>query len=184
MTSTAAISGFVTASRLKCDIVTVLRHPVDRYLSVYYFWRQLYESGVERSLNTELAWKFSLDEFVKIRDQPNLIEEFENRATCQIAYGSGLAQRRQMRQDGLTNDEIFATAVRNLETFTAVGIQEDMTRFADVIATTYGVTLTVEKINVTKQRQEINDLPISTCRAIQDWVYMDLELYQRALRRI
>jgi Sulfotransferase family len=176
--------GFNTAKRLTGDIVTVLRHPVDRYLSVYFFWRQLYETGVERSLNTELAWKFSLDEFVKIRDQPGLIEEFENRATFQIAHGSSLMHRREMRLEGLTNDMIFAAAVHNLDTFKAVGIQENMSRFIEVIASAYGLVLKVERINVTKQRQGVEDLVLSTRRAIQDWVYMDYELYQHALRMV
>ena len=174
--------GYHTASRLGGDIVTVFRHPVDRYMSVYYFWRQLYNSGVERSLNTELAARFPLEEFVKIRDQPHLIEEFENRATFQIAYGSSLPHRRQMRLDGLTNDAIFTMASRNLDSFKAVGIQEDMTRFAAAINAAYGITLDIQMVNVTKERPEVRDISVATRRAIQDWVYMDLELYQQALR--
>jgi hypothetical protein len=176
--------GYDTAKRLGGDIVTIFRHPVDRYLSVYYFWRQLYETGVERSVNTELASKYPIEEFVQIRDQPSLLEEFENRATLQVAYGSSMAQRRQVRLQGWTNDSIYAEAVRNLGTFKVVGIQEDMTRFVDAIAAIYGVSLKVDKINVTKQRQSLKDLSMSTCRAIQDWVYMDMELYQQALRML
>ena len=111
-----------------------------------------------------------------------MIEEFENRATLQVAYGSSMAQRRQVRLQGWTNDAIYAEAVKNLSEFKVVGIQEDMNRFVDSMAKTYGVMLKVEKINVTKQRQSVSDLSMNTCRAIQDWVYMDMELYQQALR--
>ncbi|WP_428395322.1 sulfotransferase family 2 domain-containing protein [Lichenicoccus sp.] len=174
--------GYHTASRLGGDIVTVLRHPVDRYMSVYYFWRQLYNTGVERSLNTELAARFPIEEFVQIRDQPWLIEEFENRATFQLAYGSSLVHRRQMRLDGLTNDAIFNMALRNLDGFKAVGIQEDMTRFAATIKAAYGIVLDIQKVNVTEERPQVRDISVATRRAIQDWVYMDMELYQQALR--
>ena len=174
--------GYHTASRLGGDIVTVLRHPVDRYMSVYYFWRQLYNTGIERSLNTELAARFPLEEFVQIRDQPWLIEEFENRATFQLAYGSSLVHRRRMRLDGLTNDAIFNMALRNLDGFKAVGIQENMTRFAAAIKAAYGIVLDIQQVNVTEERRQVQDISVATRRAIQDWVYMDMELYQQALR--
>jgi hypothetical protein len=174
--------GFTTASKLEADIVTVLRNPVDRYISVYYFWRQLFEAGEERTFNTELAHKYSLDEFVQIRDQPNLLEEFENRSTYQIAFGSSLLQRRKLRQESLSSDDIFKLAIGNIHRCKAVGIQEDMSRFVGTILKQYGVSLTVEKINVTKARATINDVSIRTRRIIQDWVYMDIELYQEALR--
>ena len=35
--------GYHTAATLGGDMITVLRSPVDRFLSVYYFWRQLHE---------------------------------------------------------------------------------------------------------------------------------------------
>ena len=93
--------GFNTAERLKGDIVTVFRHPVDRFLSVYYFWRHLYDKGIEKTKNTELAYKFKLEDFVRIKDDPGLLEEFYNRCTLQIAYGSSINQRIEMRSKGL-----------------------------------------------------------------------------------
>jgi len=172
--------GFDTASRLQGDIVTVFRSPVDRFVSVYYFWRQLYERGVEKTKNTELAYKFKLDEFVKIKDDPGLVEEFLNRCTLQVAYGSSTEQRRTLRLRGLTDDEIFRMAVANLEKFSVIGIQEKMGPFADKIAEKFGVNLKIEKINVTEERLKIADISVSTRRAIQEWVFMDIELYQQA----
>ena len=176
--------GFDTAAKLDGDMITVLRHPVDRFLSVYYFWRQLHEARAETSLNTELASKFSLDEFVQVTDQPGLIEEFQNRCTFQIAYGSSLNQRRHLRLKGQTNDQIFQLALDNLAKFKVVGVQEDMARFSEAAAQAFGVTLNINRINVTKERPEISSISISTRKTIQEWVYMDMELYQHALRRI
>jgi hypothetical protein len=174
--------GFETASRLGGDIVTVLRHPVDRFISVYYFWRQLFETGKERSINTQLASKFSLDEFAQLIDQPGLIEEFHNRCTLQIAYGSSLKHRRDIRLQGLNDDDVFNLALNNIKLFKVVGIQEKIGMFADRIENTFGVSLNIEKINVTQGREEVSSISISTRRRIQRWVYMDMELYQEALR--
>ena len=172
--------GFSTAKRLNGQIVTILRHPIDRFLSVYYFWRQLYETGVEKTKNTELAHKFKLEEFVRIKDYPGLIEEFFNRATFQIAFGSSLNQRIELRLKGFTENEIFDLAAKNLAGFKAVGIQENMGPFVDAINRLFGVTLNIEKVNVTGKRAGVSDIPVATRHAIQDWVYMDLELYQYA----
>jgi hypothetical protein len=82
--------GFDTATQIGGRMVTVLRDPVDRFVSVYYFWRTLYDQGVERNRKTALAVNYNLTEFAKIRDEQLLAEEFFNRATWQIAYGSSI----------------------------------------------------------------------------------------------
>ena len=174
--------GFDTAKRLNGDIVTVLRHPVDRFLSVYYFWKQLYTTGVEKSSNTELAHRFDLADFVTLNDQLGLLEEFQNRCTFQIAYGSSLDHRRRLRLQGLSENQIFDMAVANLRSCKVVGIQENMPSFSTKIHQTYGIDLHIQPINVTKERVEVDAIPISVRRSIQKWVYMDLELYQEGLK--
>jgi hypothetical protein len=174
--------GFETAARLNGDIVTVLRHPVDRFISVYHFWRQLHDTGVERSINTELATKYSLDDFVTIKDQSGIVEEFQNRCTFQIAFGSSISQRKALRVQGLNDDAIFKMAVENLKQIRVVGIQEKLGQFAEKISDTFGVDLELKKVNVTLNRPEVTDVSVSTLRNIHDWLYMDIELYQEALR--
>lgn len=176
--------GFATASRLKGDIVTVLRHPVDRFVSVYHFWRQLHRTGKEMSANTEWAAKYSLDDFVSITDQIGMIEEFQNRCTFQLAYGSSLAQRKHLRLEGLNDDAIFKLAVDNLKKVKVVGIQEQLGKFAQAISDTFDLTIDIPKINVTEERTDVTDISVSTIRRIHAWLYMDMELYQEALRRI
>jgi hypothetical protein len=175
--------GFETAKRLGGKLITVLRHPVDRFVSVYYFWRQLYERGIERSFNTELASKYSLNEFVKIRDQPGLLEEFYNRSALQIAHGSALHHRRELRQRGLTEDEIFRMAVGNLREFAVVGIQEDMLGLASKIRNATGIELGVQRINVTEARSPVSEIDIGTRNLMHQWLYMDLELYAEVIRQ-
>ena len=174
--------GFETAKRLRGDVITVLRHPIDRFISVYYFWRSLYAAGTERSANTELAARFELRDFVRLWDQPGLVEEFYNRCTFQVVYGSSLGQRRQLRLQGRTDDDIFKMAVENLRSCKVVGIQENLGGFVNKIARTFAVKLDVRSVNVTKDRPDMDSVSVDVRKVIQDWVYMDIELYQEALK--
>src|SRR5262249_51742520 len=109
---------------------------------------------------------------------PSLNEEFYNRSTWQIAYGSMLEQRRELREMGKTEEDIYRLAIENVQKFAVVGTQEDMPEFAKKIKAKYGSDLNVEKINVTQSRAEAFDLPIRTVRRIQQWVEIDLELFE------
>ena len=56
--------------------------------------------------------------------------------------------------------------------------------FVDTIARLFGVKLKIEKINVTEKRTDVSAISVATRHAIQEWVYMDLELYERARKII
>jgi Sulfotransferase family len=176
--------GFKTATQLGGEILTILRNPVDRFVSVYYFWRQLFEKGVEQSQNTFLANKYPLREFVKIRDEPSLLEEFYNRMTWQIAHGSSLALRRELREEGKSDDDIFKLALANLSSFSVVGVQERLGAFQLAVEQKFSVALKIRKANVTGVRAEVEEIDTVTIRAIQDWSFMDLELYHHACKLV
>jgi hypothetical protein len=173
--------GFKTASQIGGDIIAVFRNPVDRFVSVYYFWRQLHARGVEKSRNTAMAAKYDLDQFVLIRDEPFLLEEFHNRITWQVAYGSSLSLRLELRNQGQSEDEIFLAAINNVGAFAVVGVQERMGEFCSELESKYGVAFPIRQVNVTENKAGRHDLKVQTLRRIQDWVYMDLELYQSVL---
>jgi hypothetical protein len=176
--------GFKTAAQLGGQIVTVLRNPVDRFVSVYYFWRQLSETGAEKSQKTMLAGKYPLSEFVKIKDEPSLLEAFYNTMTWQIAHGTSLALRRELRDMGKTDDDIFQLALTNLSTFSLVGVQERLALFEIAVARQFSVALKIRRANVTEARPAVKDIGIATIRAIQNWSFMDLELYQHAYKHV
>lgn len=172
--------GFETAVKLGGEIITVLRNPVDRFVSVYHFWRRLSERGIERTQRTALANKFSLSEFVKIRDEPALLEAFYNVMTWQIAHGSSLTRRRELRLAGKTDNDVIALAVANLSTFALVGIQEKLQIFEAAMAHRYSLPLKIRKINVAEVRPGSRDIDAATLSAIRDWTFMDLKLYEYA----
>ncbi len=87
----------------------------------------------------------------------------------------------ELRQQGKTEDDVFQAALRNLESCSVVGTQERLSDFGDELKHRYGVELQIERVNVTQNKAEKRDVRVQTIRRIQDWVYMDLELYQHVL---
>ena len=169
--------GFDTAIKLDGALVSVLRDPVDRFLSVYYFWRQLAKSNVENSVNTRLASKYELSDFVTLTDVPSLIEEFQNRVTWQIASGFSLAHRVKMREHGMSDLAIFEKAKNNVPTFSVLGIQEDLVDLEKKISATLGLTIKIPRTNVTDGRMPRDKIPYSVLRKIEEWVFLDIYLY-------
>jgi hypothetical protein len=170
--------GYATASRLGGEIITVLRNPVDRFISVYYFWRRLFEKGIEKSHRTLMANRFSLAEFVKIRDEPALLEAFYNAMTWQVAHGSSLLLRREFRQMGRNDDDVLQVAIANLGTFSLVGVQEKLDVFEAAMARKFSMPLKIRKVNVTESRPTVSDIDAATISAIHDWTFLDRRLYE------
>jgi hypothetical protein len=131
--------GYETAAKLGGSIVSVFRHPVDRFISVYYFWRQLHDSGIEVRQATIIASKYSLDQFARIRDVYALTEELCNRMTYQTAFGASPSHRELLRIRGRTDEDIYQMARHNVGTFSVVGVQENMADFETKIERRYGV---------------------------------------------
>ncbi|MBY0330135.1 MAG: sulfotransferase family 2 domain-containing protein [Acetobacteraceae bacterium] len=172
--------GYPTAQKIGGRMLTVLRNPVDRLVSTYYFWRELYAKGIERAVKTRLASQYSLEQFLAIGDEPQLFEEFANRMTWQLTYGSSLGQRRAAREAGVTDDVLLSTAIANLSGFAVVGIQENMGQFLADMKAAFGVELPLQHANVTEERAALADLPASVFRAAYEWAYLDIQLYMWA----
>ncbi|MBX9594599.1 MAG: sulfotransferase domain-containing protein [Roseomonas sp.] len=172
--------GYPTAQRIGGRILTVLRNPVDRIVSTYYFWRELYAKGIERAVKNRLAAQYSLEQFLSITDEPQLFEEFANRMTWQLTHGSSLGQRRAAREAGVTDDALLAAAMANLDSFAVVGIQENMGQFLADLKATFDVDLPLERANVTEERADLAELPASVFRAAYEWAYLDIQLYMYA----
>jgi hypothetical protein len=172
--------GFPTAQRIGGRMLTVLRNPVDRIVSTYYFWRELHAKGIETAIKTRLASRYSLEQFLAITDEPQLFEEFSNRAVWQLTYGSSLAQRRAAREGGVTDDTLLAKAIENLDAFAAVGIQENMGQFLRDMKAGFGIDLPLEQVNVTAERAALAELPAGIFRAANHWAYLDIQLYMYA----
>lgn len=167
--------GYELASTLEANIVCVLRDPIDRFLSVYYYWQQLYQDQQVQRSGVKAAAILSLDEFVERFDEIALIEELYNRMTWQVACD----YRWEFRRDYLEfkSEEILQRALQNLNDCAVVGRLENMPRFAKDVYDRLGVKLDIDHINVTRKKTSKKSIPLSTRRKIMDWVHWDLELY-------
>jgi hypothetical protein len=172
--------GFTVACEIGGDLITVLRDPVDRFLSTYYFLRQLFNSGTERSHKASLAARFDLDQFARIRDEPVLEDELHNRMTWQLAHSHRVARRRELN---VGDAELVRIAIENLSKFAIVGSQTDMAGLAEAIRRKYNVGLSIGRVNVTEQLWAREDIPSATMDRIAWWVHLDQELYREWTNR-
>ncbi len=173
---------FHTAERIGGDFITVLRDPVDRFLSIYYFWRSLYQREIERTRATTLAINYSLDDFASFFDDKGLIEALYNRMTWQLAYSWEVDMRNDWRQQHKLNDlGVLELAKENLSKFKVVGFQE---RYSDVVEKLnglYGINMANKEVNVTKSRERAHDISPETLAKIRSWLHLDVQLYEYAL---
>ena len=171
------------AIRYGDQIVTVLRHPVDRFVSIYYFWRELYDKKIERTRKTTLAHSLSLLEFARAMDEPELCSELMNRMTWQLHSSFRLIRRFELRRDtALTRADLVAQAMDNLRSFAVVGFQDRYGDFVDAINETFHLDIENRKINVTQRRSAVEDLSHAELSEILPWVEADMEIYTTALR--
>jgi hypothetical protein len=174
--------GYATASALGGDIVAVVRHPIDRFASMYFFWRGLFEKGIETNGRAQLAKKYSLAEFARIRDEPTLLEALPDSMTFQLAHGYTLAHRRALRDAGRSEEEIYEMATAHADSFAIVGTQERLDWVQARLARHFGFAVPLRHVNVTPQRVPLAGLDFVTIRAIEPWVTMDMALYMHVVR--
>lgn len=177
------ISGHFGYARLKPlggRIVVLLRDPVDRIMSVYYYWRDMNRRGITDSRQSAIAARFSLDDFVAIRDDPSLVEQFCNRMTWMLADTYSLRNRGIRRAEGLSDAELLARALANLRACAVVGVQDRMDAFADQFTARTGLPLVLERLNATQERPRLAELSPRTRQRMMEWVPLDVELYQAA----
>ncbi len=152
----SAHAGWDTAHRLGHHIVTVLRDPVDRILSLYNFWGTIPdEAAVMRPGNridpaVRLAKTLSFEEFV-LSDEPRLIGDLDNAQTFQILANNPVWARKPFAN--WSDDAIRAEAEAHLAAMEAIGVTEDLAGFATALDRSLGIPLEITRRNVTSEKR-------------------------------
>jgi hypothetical protein len=149
---------------------TVLRDPVERVLSYYYFARRFSPHTLRQHGNDPAM---TLPRFVESR------ESIKTR-NLQTRLLAGIGRRRVSKKD---DDEILALAKKNLqEAFTVVGLTE---RFDETLLLLKNAFhwrhIFYVKLNVTKRRPASHTTPPEIRQVIRADNQLDLELHRYAL---
>jgi hypothetical protein len=160
--------GFHDVYSIDGTYITILRNPIDRVISNYYFIKQ----NEKHFLHQELTSKnYSLEKFIT----SGIALEADN---CHVRYLSGKIDAPY----GKCTPEMLEAAKSNLiKSFSVFGIQEYYNEFLLLMREIHGWKIPFYKrYNKTKRRANIKDLDSKTLEVITSLNSLDIELYNFA----
>lgn len=155
---------------------TVLREPMDRALSNYWFARGLTDAPIGPvRLHAELAQTYSLETLLYS----------ENRA-----HTTWLSNVQAMHYAGLicditdleSDEQLLCAAKEALDRFDLVGVNEDLEDLLLVVGAECGIPISgnAPRMNATSQRKSVSELPIELQEQLERLNTVDTELYRYA----
>lgn len=177
-----AHAGMDVAEPIATDLITVLREPTDRILSLYNYWRSVpgdsavvYESGkVDPAVS--LAKSLSFQDFV-VSDHPRILHDINNGQTFQVASSNNARGRRALMDK--TDTEILEIAKDNLLKMQAVGRTENLKAFGQQMLERLDMKLDIPFHNKTQKnfiaRQQLDPDVKSRLQELNE---LDYALYE------
>jgi len=153
--------------------LTMLRHPVDRVLSHYYFVRNNIQAG--HNAVADLAKEKPLEEFLESTDAAAIKFTANGQTRHFMALlWDGHAELATAQQLGL--------AKQALEQYDVVGVFPMLDEFVEVLCADLGLLFDqpMPHINVTKNRPPENAIPKSALARIESMNSADIELFDHA----
>lgn len=168
--------GIETALRLDSDLITVLRNPFDRVLSLFYYWKEVEGGPV-------LVKNMNLEEFLDTRIRMTT-EDLDNGQTWQLAYGNTNIVRK--KHSGISKDDLLAKAIENLDRFAILGVYENLDEVTRQIQDRYMLSLgrLPCRINATRSRKSMEQIPIEIRNKIYARNDLDVALYDHVMRKV
>jgi hypothetical protein len=181
---TALVAGhlwFAPGERLEQGwyYATVLREPVDRFLSHYCFSRNDFNAPEDRAAAATRV--LSLDEYVQVND-PDLLAFYSN---VQARHFAPLALAPDIDPSTLADGPLLAAAQSALEGYSLVGVYAELQGFVELLCHDWGLQppASIPVINVTSGRLHRGDLAPATRNRIEAANRVDAELYLWAAAR-
>lgn len=149
-------------------VVTVIRDPIDRIASHYYFAKSMREHYLHEQIHRD---NLSLKDYVG----SGISQELSNHYT---QHFSGLTREEvECDQDGAVQK-----ALESLYTYDLVGFQEDLPAFVEQLRQLANLLLPFpeRKVNVTSERKGVDEIDETTIKLIKETNALDLRLYRKA----
>ena len=161
-------------------LVSVVRDPVDRLLSAYWYFRKRQGSEI-RDLTRfmiDFAKRYSFLDWLKC-DHPQVRSVTHNQQTYAFAHD----WRAPREGDG---DGVLRAALTHLDDFFFVGMYERLEEGLRLLCEKMGwrPAHALERYNVTTRRQSVAELSAAERDAALDCNQLDLALYDHARRRL
>jgi hypothetical protein len=163
--------GFDLAESFGHPMICVLREPVDRVVSLFYFWRGKNIPSVPQTM--------TIEDFLRSPDQGFVMNTL-NMQTWQV--GHSLYKPTQRKLD-LSDDALLEQAIRNLHKISVVGMTHLLDDFAMKLTSLYGLQLPpLRRVNSTAIRPPIAELSQEAHALIAERTRLDRQLYDYACR--
>jgi len=154
--------------------ITLIRDPIDRIISNYYYIKQNADHYLYEKITSSDC---SLEEYI--------LEATDN-DNGQTRVLAGIADRYECQEKevpfGKVNDEIFKIAKSNLRKFAVVGLMERFDESVEMMRRElrWRITPNIEKHNVTEGRPRKEDIDSKTLKLIEKHNQYDMRLYKIA----
>lgn len=174
--------GYDLASQIDANLITTLREPVERVISLYHFWREhpVTDHG------PGFAKRYSFEGFLDARDEPAVLCGIVNQQAWQIIADNSPHTRTSERFRNMSNQALLDTAKRHLNRFTVVGLTEDLPRLAQDIKANLGICIdaSASRMNVTSARPQKSEIGQRVLNKAAEAVELDTLLYEWVRERL
>lgn len=154
--------------------LTLLRHPVERAISEYFYWRHHASRGVADKLG-EWARSYDIGDFFKAR--------VESEETAVVNFCAKHFASRISRNLG-DNERTLALAMKSLKSYDFIGISECLRDSVDMFCWQFRLPPVddIPRVNVTSSRIRLVDLDSRAFDQLVAMNELDMQLYDRALQ--
>ncbi|MGF1501015.1 MAG: sulfotransferase family 2 domain-containing protein [Paracoccaceae bacterium] len=156
----AAHAGFRIANVVGDHIVTVLRDPVDRILSLYNYWHAAPEqklvSRFTQKIDPAVVMAKNLDfaTFLDCRLR-RVRADLDNAQAWQVAHSNFGAARDEIGP--IDDAELYSRAAKALASMDVIGTTDDLARFGAGIERSLGLPVRIGRANVTARKSTARD---------------------------